>query len=430
MTDQRGCPKTTEEDHPRLHENRDFLRLLIGRLVTNAGDSLYSIGILWLVFEMTNSTFLTGIASSLLLLPFLLQIISGPIVDRVSVKPVLVWTQFVQGLVILVLPAAAFMDSLTVELIFAIIPVLSILNQIIRPAQASIVPRIVAENQLSQSNSALATVTLGLDVLFQAFGGILIAVFGVMTLFWIDSTTFLVAGVLFLGITIPKGNSGGNPTEKTDITEYVASLRSGIGVLRGTLFVELILTSAVFNFAIGVTLAILPAFGGLRGGPAVYGLMLGALGTGRLLGSLTAPHLEGVAYGPLKAITYMISMVFWLGSVYSPSLVLTVGLFGLAWVSAGVNGVMIETLTQKVFPNHFLGRVSSIRGTASTATLPIGSLVGGYIAEPLGIVPTMGMAAFGFGFAGLYFALRPSLRGLPSIKNVNRSELNITIDSS
>lgn len=62
--------------------NRDFLRLLFGRLVTNAGDSLYSIAAMWLVHDLTHSTVYTGIASSLLLLPLVLQFISGPIVDR------------------------------------------------------------------------------------------------------------------------------------------------------------------------------------------------------------------------------------------------------------------------------------------------------------------------------------------------------------
>ena len=188
-------------------------------------------------------------------------------------------------------------------------------------------------------------------------------------------------------------------------------------------------TSAVPNFTVGVTLAILPAFGDSLGGAAVYGLLLGALGTGRLVGSASASYFEDVAYGRLKIATFLLSALLWLGSVYSSSLVLTVGLFGLAWVSDGIDGVMIETLNQKVFPSDLLGRVSAIKGTASTATLPIGSLAGGFIAQRIGTTMTMGLAAAGFGFVGICFALRPSPCRLPAMNSVGPAGFDNRVDS-
>lgn len=203
------------------------------------------------------------------------------------------------------------------------------------PGTDPLVPRIVADEQLSQSKSALATVTLGLDMIFDALGGIFIAVFGATTLFLLDSLTFAVTGLLFFRM-IPATEGGGEGSEESAIAEYVADLRTGIDILRGTVFVDVMFTSAVFNFAVGVILAILPAFGELLGGAAIYGLLLGALGIGRLLGSASASYLNDVAYGRLKTVSYLISVLLLLGSVYSPSLVLTVRLFGLAWISAGI----------------------------------------------------------------------------------------------
>ena len=57
--------------------------------------------------------------------------------------------------------------------------------------------------------------------------------------------------------------------------------------------------------------------------------------------------------------------------------------------------------------------------------LPLGSLVGGFIAEGLGTRTTMGLAAFGFGFVGLYFALRPRLRRLPAMNDIDPDEFNV-----
>jgi MFS family permease len=419
-----------------LWRNHDFLRFFGGQFVTNAGDSLYTVAVLWLVFELSGSTTLTGIANAMLLLPWLLQMFAGPIVDRLPLKPVLVGSQVLQGVVVLALPLAAATGRLSVGVLLAVVPVLTLATLLMAPMQATLVPRIVADERLSRANSALATVTLGLDMVFDALGGAFIAVFGATTLFLFDSVTFAVAGLLFAGIAGPGSDAtGGNPEETDEsalravLGSYVDDLRAGVDALRGTVFVELVFTTAVANFAVGVTLAILPAFGDALGGPAVYGLMLGALGVGRLVGSVVAPYLERVAYGRLLFVGHSVGTCCWLAAVYAPSAALTVVLFGLAWVPAGVSGVLTSTLNQTVFPADILGRVSALKGTAAGATLPVGSLVGGVLAEVVGTTTTMGLAAFGFGFTGAYVLVRPRLRRLPAVADANPAAFDVTASS-
>ncbi|WP_440988312.1 MFS transporter [Haloarchaeobius baliensis] len=419
---------------PSLWRNRDFRRFFAGQFVTNAGDSLYTVAVLWLVFELSGSTVLTGIANSMLLLPWLLQILAGPIVDRLPLKPVLVGSQVVQGVVVLALPLAAATGNLTVEVILAVVPLLVLSTLVMAPMQTTLLPRIVPENRLSNANSALATVTLGLDMVFDALGGAFIAVFGATTLFLFDSVTFALAALLFGGIGLGGGEDAADETQAetaadTDesiLRAYLDDLREGVDTLRGTVFVELVLMTAVANFAIGVTLAILPSFGDGLGGPAVYGLLLGALGIGRLVGSLVAPRLERVRYGRLLLVGHSLGAVCWVAAVYAPTPALTVVLFGLAWVPAGASGVLTATLNQTVFPSELLGRVSSVKGTASGATLPLGSLVGGVVAAVLGTQTTMGLAAVGFGFTGLYTLLRPRVRRLPSVADADPAAFDVT----
>ncbi|MFW5949713.1 MAG: MFS transporter, partial [Halolamina sp.] len=283
-----------------IWRNRDFRRFFAGQFVTNAGDSLYTVAVLWLVFELSGSTVLTGAANAILLFPWLLQVVAGPVVDRLPLKPLLVGSQVVQGVVVLVLPLAAATGHLRVELLFAVAPVLMLASLVMSPMQATLVPRIVAETRLSEANAALATVTLGLDMVFDALGGAFIALFGVTTLFLFDSATFSLAGLLFAGIALQSAERRGTDEAATDesiLASYCDDMRDGINALRGTVFVEFILMTAVSNLATGTTLAILPAFGEGLGGPAVYGSLLGALGVGRLVGSLLAPYVEDIGYG-------------------------------------------------------------------------------------------------------------------------------------
>ncbi|WP_121820775.1 MFS transporter [Halostella salina] len=438
--------ETTEAEptaeKPSIWRNRDFLRFFAGQFVTNAGDSLYSVAVLWLVFELSGSTFLTGVANAILLLPWLLQMFAGPLVDRLPLRPVLVGSQVVQGIVVLVLPLAAATGHLSVGVIFAVLPILMLATLPMAPMQATLVPRIVDDGQLSQANSALHTVTLGLDMIFDALGGAFIAVFGATALFLLDAATFGVAALLFAGIVISRGGEAtADRSETADadaptddgqslravFASYVDDLRAGVDALRGSAFVPLIAMTAVANLATGVTLAILPAFGDGLGGPALYGLMLGALGIGRLVGSVVAPYLEGVAYGRLKPVMHTLGACSWLAAAVVPSPALTVVLFGLAWVPAGVDGVLTATLNQTVFPGDLLGRVSSVKGTASGATLPLGSLLGGVVAELLGVTTTMALAALGFGFTGIYFLVRPRLFGLPAVADADRAAFGVTV---
>jgi hypothetical protein len=425
------------DERPSLWRNGDFRRLFGALFVTNAGDSLYTVATLWLVFELSGSTAVTGVANTLLLLPYLLQAVAGPVVDRLPVRRLLVASQLVQGAVVLVVPLAAATGRLSVPLLVGVVPVLSLLTVVVGPARATMLPRILDDDQLARGNSALATVTLGLDMVFDAVGGVFIAVAGATALYVADAVTFGVAALLFAGIaarpTTPDQDSGeaddDAPTVRAVLAGYVEDLREGVAVLRGTLFVDMMAAAALSNFAVGVTLTVLPAFGAARGGPAVYGAMLGALGVGRLVGSATASYLGGVPYGRLTAGTYLVSAALWVGSAYAPTAAATVVLFGVAWVSAGANGVLTTTLNQRVFPGDVLGRVSALKGTVSTATLPVGSLVGGYVAAALGVTPTMGLAALGFGSVGLLYALRPSLRRLPATDAVEQSDLGVDVEA-
>ncbi|QLH84944.1 MFS transporter [Halosimplex pelagicum] len=420
-----------------MWRNRDFRRFFAGQFVTNAGDSLYTVAVLWLVFELSGSTVLTGVANAVLLLPWLLQILAGPVVDRLPLRPVLVGSQLLQGVVVLALPLAAATGNLSVGVIFAVVPLLTLATLLMAPMQATVVPRIVPDEQLSGANSALATVTLGLDMIFDALGGAFIAVFGATALFLFDAGTFALAALLFAGVAVTRSadadsaaeTDGNDPDDESILGSYVADLRDGIEVLRGTVFVELVVTTSVANLATGVTLAVLPAYGDALGGPAVYGALLGALGVGRLVGSLVAPYLERVPYGRLLFVGNAAGAACWLGAVVAPSPALTVVLFGLAWVPAGASGVLTATLNQTVFPTDLLGRVSTIKGTASGATLPLGSLVGGVVAELLGTATTVGLAAFGFGFTALYLAVRPRLRRLPPVADADPAAFDVTVAS-
>ena len=418
--------------------NRSFVAFLAGQFATNAGDSLYTVALLWLTLQLTGSSTVVGAVNAILLLPWLLQALAGPLVDRLSLRPLLVGSQLVQGAGVLVLPLAYATGRLTVGVIVVIATLLMLASLVMTPMESALLPRIVADDRLSQANSALATVTLGLDMLFDALGGAFIALFGATTLFVFDAGTFLLAALLFATVAIgplPTASSDEPSSDRPLLRAYLADLRVGVDALRGTAFVELTALTALANFTTGVTLAVFPAFGaGFDGtqlygfaldGAILYGAMLAALGSGRLLGSVLGPRFETTPYGRFSVVGNAVSGVAWLASVLVPGPALTVALFGVAWIPVGISGVLSSTLRQRLFPTEQLGRVSAVKGTASGATLPLGSLIGGIVGSALGIEVTLALAALGFGLAVPYVALRGPLRRLPSVSDAEPADFGL-----
>ena len=187
----------------KLRSNVTFLRLFGGRLVTNVGDSLYLIAAMWLVYELTGSTMYTGLAGFLVRLPQAVQFLFGPLVDRWDLRSILVGSQLAQGVCVLVIPIAAVLGHLNAFVVLLVMPLISVLNQFVYPAQNAALPLVVEEENLTKANSLLSMAYQSADAVFNAISGIVIALVGAVVLFAINSVTFLIAAVLFYGLVIP-----------------------------------------------------------------------------------------------------------------------------------------------------------------------------------------------------------------------------------
>ena len=461
--------------------NRDFARLFLGRVVTNLGDSLYFVAAMWLVWDLTGNEFYSGLAGFLVLAPSAVQFAFGPLVDRWDLRHILVATQAIQAVLVLVVPVAALTGHLTVWVVMLLMPTLSLLNQLVYPAQSAALPRLVEPDELVGANSLFAMAYQGADSVANAIAGVLIVFVGAVAIFAIDAATFVLAAALFWTVRIPAarerlaaGASTGDepadpaaatgelptepaaatgdvpadpaattaelpaePTEPlavpdgvetrtdggegsdsradpvTEPTSYVDDLREGIGFLRGTFLVLLLAGSAVLNFSLGVTIAVLPSYGETMGGPEGYGFLMAALGAGMLLGSLSASLVSDVALGKLLVASSIVSGACWLAAVAVGWLPGTVALFLLAFVPIGATNVLLISVIQAAVPQVLLGRVSAVLGSASAFAMPIGALAGRAVAAALGPVLVMAVGGVVFVALGGYFAAVPSLRRLP-----------------
>lgn len=464
-----------------LRSNGSFVRLFLGGLVTNAGDSVYFIAAMWLVHDLTGSTLFTGLAGFLVQGPSALGFLVGPLVDRWRLRRILVGTQFFQGVSVLLVPLAAFVDVLSVWFVLGLMPILAFVNQFVYASRSTVLPLIVSDDRLVRANSLMATAFQGLDMFFNGASGILVAAIGAVSLYLVDSVTFFVAAILFFGITIsgrtvggeesiPSEASGTAPAGEEDDTgatdhdvmadgdpgpeedgdyeaasetgsgadddgsasddaaddeEYVDRLRGGIAYIRGSALVPMLLGLTVVNFVFGTGLAVFPAFAADRGGPEAFGFFMAAFAAGNLVGALAANLVEDLPYGLLNAASKILAGVLLAGAVLVGSLVPTIGLLFAGFVFLGMGVVMSSSLRQSAVANDFLGRVSSVSQSISTAALPVGSLVGGVIAAVVGVDAILVAVAASISLYGVYFLVHPQLRTLPPVSEADEAALGL-----
>ncbi|WP_435178273.1 MFS transporter [Halorussus sp. AFM4] len=441
-----------------LRSNPAFVRLFVGRVVTNAGDSLYAIAAMWLVFDLTGSSFYTGVASFLTLGPQALRFLAGPLVDRWSLRRVLVGTQAAQAVGVLAVPVAAATGHLSVWVVLAVVPVLSLVSQFDSPAMTAALPRIVDDDDLVRANSLFSAAGQSLDMVCNAASGVLVAVVGAVAIYVVDAATFVAALALFRGLAVDAREPAGpseparrsesdeasseDPADEADLTDdpgsardsdpadgvfadYVDRLREGFDYLRGSAVASMVLGAVVVNFSFGAMLAVLPAFADSLGGPGTYGLLMAAVAAGSLVGSAGSSAVEGYPFGRLSVVGFGVSTACLFGAVRVDGTPATAALFFAAFVPTGAFNVVFFSMLQSAVDDDMLARVSSVASSGSAAMAPVGSLVGGSLAGAFGVESGLYGVAAATGFLTVYFLGRPRIRTLPPVAEADEAVLGL-----
>lgn len=394
-------------------ENDGFRRLLAARAVSVLGDGLYTVAAMWLVYDLTGSTAMTGLAGFLSRAPGVLAVLVGPLVDRARLGQVLVLSELVQALLVVVVPLAALLGWLHVGVVLVVMPLLALGNLFAGPAQNAAVPRIVADEQLVRANSVGQATTQVVDAGARAVAGAAIAVVGAVALYAVDAVTFLIAALLFLSLRVPPRDHEPDPLAPAS---YLAELRGGLGVLWGSTLGQMLVASLFANLLFGATLAVLPAFADTVGGPGAYGLLLAGLTAGTILGSAVASLFDRLPMGRVTVAGTAIAGALWVAGVALPGAALTGALFSLSRVPLGVYNVSASAVVQTGVPDDRLGRVSAAIGSASSLVTPAGMLAGGLAGDQFGVRTVMLASGVGTLLMTVYWFAVPSLRrfGPPS----------------
>lgn len=392
--------------------NVGFRRLYAGHAVSEVGDELYFVAATWLVYSLTGSTVLTGLAGFLSRAPGALGFLFGPLVDRTPLRGLLVGSELAQAVIVLAVPVAAAMDALSVWVVLAVVPLLGTLKRVSGPAQNAAVPRLVDDDHLVRANSLVATSDRAFGAAARAGGGAVIALVGAVTLFGVNAATFVVSTAVFAVTAVPATDKEGTVPS---VREYLRDIGEGVTIVRESAILHILAGAALANVFIGMTTAVLPAVADAVGGAGTYGLLLAGMTAGTLCGSVLASWLETVPLGRITTVGFALGAACWFGAVFVDWTPAVVVLFGAAFVPVGSYNVLVSASLQSGVPEETIGRVTATTGSVVSTVGPLGILAGGFLGSVMDPTFVVGAAAIGFAFLSVYWLVVPTLREFPAV---------------
>ncbi len=403
-------------------KNKDFYVLLLGRLITNFGDSLYAIASTLLVYKMSGSTIYSGITLFLTSSTAIVQLLLSPILDKINMKKFLILSQFFQAVLILIIPFLYKFGKLSVYHIMIIMPIISLINQLVYPGQISLLPKIFSEKELVTGNSLMTMAYQGSNAIFDTFAGFIISIFGFMSAFYADSISFILTGILFcfLSKKLSHSNKIEDKFEGNIIKNHFKSLKDGLNLFKDSRIFALVFGIVFINFSATSISAVLPAF---AQNEIFYSLMLAGMGAGLLLGSLFAgfPKLKEISLGKLYIYGMMIVAFAWiLFSNFENNIKIAVSLYGIGRFVVGLVNVYAQTMVQIIVPSEKIGSAMGAMVGISTFMAPIGALLGGYLGEYLSSSKAIFIGSLIILIVDIFWALNENIRKLPSVNKFHK----------
>ena len=86
-------------------QQRNIRLLWLAQVISSAGDAIYQIALLWLVFDITGSSTITGLIAMAAFMPAMLfGLYAGVVADKYSRKLIMIFSNLSQALTVIIIP--------------------------------------------------------------------------------------------------------------------------------------------------------------------------------------------------------------------------------------------------------------------------------------------------------------------------------------
>ncbi|RAI81432.1 MFS transporter [Macrococcoides goetzii] len=369
--------------------NKNYL--LTGRLISALGDSMYSVAIMWYIFDVTKDAFITSVTSAIIFTPGILSAFAGPVIDHFNRKKMMLIAQIMQLFIMIFIAVMFYLNLMPISVLLFSLFILGLIEVVEGNAESALSPLVMEEDELIGYNSFVSTGSTIIGVIAKLITVWLVMKAGIESVYFLNAATFFFAVLFFYKI---KYNHIDNGVFNTEI--YKNSISDGWKYFVGNKLFLFTLPAMIANFTGSMTNAILPAFTYSRGGDYAYGYYLTASVVFALIGSLITPKFKDVDINKILMISPLVSGVCMILTAVAPNYYVSIFFYGLMTLPIMVLNISMFTYIQKMVDNKVLARVGTIMNALCMVAMPVGSLLGGVVAKQFGVDVPIYISGIGF----------------------------------
>jgi MFS family permease len=375
--------------------HRAFAVIWIATIVSNIGGWMYSVASGWLMTSLDPNAFIVSMVQVANSLPmFLFAIPAGALADIVNQRLFLIVGESTITVLSAAFAALVWLHLITPASLLLFSLAVTVGSAMTAPAWQAVVGKLVPKADLP---SAVAANSVGINVsraIGPALGGVIIGALGIAAPFWLDAFSNVGVIAALIWWRAPAKSASALPPEP-----FGSAIRTGIRYARYNPYLRatLIRTTAFFVFG-SAYWALLPlvARTQIAGGPALYGVLLGAIGASAVGGAFALRRLkEKLGADSLVAAaslgTALASALFALAR-HPATAILASFIAGTSWIAA-VSSLNVSA--QVALPDWVRARGLAMYVTVMFGALTIGSAIWGQLAVVAGVPAALLLAAAG-----------------------------------
>ena len=418
----------------RLLSNRRYLFLMSAQAISNLGDWLYILALFVIVgFKWHGSPIVISVMMLCLTAPMVvLGTFTGMLADKWNRTTIMMVSNIFMAILVGVIPLLP-----QKWMLFVILILVGIFQSLFSPAESGKVKEIVPDEHMQQATSINQSIVQLTKIIGPGASGFLVAAFGSMSAFWLDSISFFLSTVLliFTGFraaafrlaeaesdrasdpepapstgtrttssTEPMHSSGGATSTGTadpvkekgrrGFMEGIDYIRKVRVLWAGTLILTLTLLFVQLTDAQIVTLIrTIP-----NASSSLMGMIMGLSGAGGLIAALLVGVIKWKSSIRLMGLG---CIAMGIGFTATALVVQHGGMTGgitLLWMTvivvlsifigmgAGFTFIPFSADAQKNTPVHLTGRVFGVIGSFTTGASLLGPALGGLVVTLIGVI--------------------------------------------
>lgn len=381
----------------RLLLTRDFGLVWWSQLISQIGDGVTKLALLWFVYAITGSPLKTTVIGLLQTIP---PIIFGPLIgvylDRLPKKPVMISIELLRAVLIGIIPCWVSTETFTVERLYLLVFLHALATAVFGPALTASIPRLVARSQFTAANALIqSTTSLGV-ILGPALSGIGIATLSSKQVLCVNIVTNLISATCLMPIRLRRAPTEGKSarTGRRPFLSTVRDLVEGFRFAKRPMILFLILIAALHSFGTSAFSTLFPVFGRkmLDLGPIEVGYLWSTFGIGLFLASLGLVRItEWDLWKRMQmiAVASTTSGIALFALATTPDRVAAAAYMGVIGGGIGVFTPIAWGVLQEIAPEHLVGRILTIYGTGAMSAAIAGMTALGWATQELGERPSV-----------------------------------------